>query len=52
VSKNWAVCIDINDYCNLQKLRYAVKDAVSMRDFFCTEVNFEEVFYFSELVFG
>ncbi|MEA5466662.1 SUMF1/EgtB/PvdO family nonheme iron enzyme [Leptothoe sp. PORK10 BA2] len=48
MSKNWAICIGINAYYNLKPLNYAVQDAVSMRDFFLEEVNFEQVFYFSD----
>lgn len=48
MSKNWAICIGINEYYNLTPLRYAVQDAVAVRDFFLTEVDFEEVFYFSD----
>jgi formylglycine-generating enzyme required for sulfatase activity len=48
MSKNWAICIGINDYYNVPPLRYAVRDAMSVRDFFLTEVEFEEVFYFAD----
>jgi formylglycine-generating enzyme required for sulfatase activity/uncharacterized caspase-like protein len=48
MSKNWAICIGINEYYNLTPLRYAVQDAVAVRDFFLTEVDFEGVFYFSD----
>ena len=33
MSKDWAICIGINEYYNLKPLRYAVQDAVAMRDF-------------------
>ena len=46
--KNWAICIGINEYYNLTPLRYAVQDAVAVKDFFLTEVDFEEVFYFAD----
>ncbi|MEO0827442.1 MAG: SUMF1/EgtB/PvdO family nonheme iron enzyme [Cyanobacteria bacterium J06635_15] len=48
MSKNWAICIGINDYYNLQSLEYAVQDALSVRDFFRDEVKFEQVYYFSD----
>ncbi|MFK8183864.1 MAG: SUMF1/EgtB/PvdO family nonheme iron enzyme [Phormidesmis sp.] len=48
MSKNWAICIGINEYENLPSLSYAVRDAVAMRDFFLEEGAFEEVFYFSD----
>jgi formylglycine-generating enzyme required for sulfatase activity/uncharacterized caspase-like protein len=48
MSKNWAICIGINEYYNLTPLRYAVQDAVAVRDFFLSEVDFEGVFYFSD----
>ena len=48
MSKNWAICIGINEYYNLAPLRYAVQDAVAVRDFFRGEVEFEEVFYFAD----
>ena len=49
MSKNWAICIGINDYYNLQPLNYAVQDAESIRDFFLDEVQFELVYYYSDL---
>lgn len=48
MSKNWAICIGINEYYNLQPLKYAVQDALSIRDFFWDEVKFEQVYYFSD----
>ncbi|PZO60692.1 MAG: peptidase C14 [Phormidesmis priestleyi] len=48
MSKNWAICIGINEYYNLTPLQYAVRDAVAMRDFFLKEVAFEQVFYFAD----
>ena len=44
MSKNWAICIGINDYYNTTKLQ----DASAMRDFFLQEVEFERVFYFAD----
>ncbi|MGI8934827.1 MAG: caspase family protein, partial [Phormidesmis sp.] len=48
MSKNWAICIGINGYYNLQPLKFAVRDASSVRDFFLNEVRFERVYYFSD----
>jgi formylglycine-generating enzyme required for sulfatase activity/uncharacterized caspase-like protein len=48
MSKNWAICIGINHYYNLQPLQYAVKDAASVRDFFLNEIKFEQVYYFAD----
>ncbi len=48
MSKNWAICIGINDYYNLQPLRYAVSDAAAVRDFFVQEGGFEQVYYFAD----
>ncbi|MEM6520662.1 MAG: caspase family protein [Cyanobacteria bacterium P01_D01_bin.71] len=48
MSKNWAICIGINEYYNLQPLQYAVQDASSIRDFFMQEGRFEQVYCFAE----
>ncbi len=48
MSKNWAICIGINHYYNLQPLQFAVRDAASVRDFFLDEVKFEKVYYFAD----
>ncbi|MEM8502286.1 MAG: SUMF1/EgtB/PvdO family nonheme iron enzyme [Cyanobacteria bacterium P01_D01_bin.1] len=48
MSRNWAICIGINEYYNLTPLRYAVQDATAMRDFFLEEIEFEQVFYFAD----
>mgnify|MGYP001801218229 FL=1 len=48
MSKDWAICIGINEYYNLQSLKYAVQDAASIRDFFLQEGEFEQVYYFAE----
>jgi formylglycine-generating enzyme required for sulfatase activity len=48
MSRNWAICIGINDYSRLQPLRYAVSDAAAMRDFFVQEGRFEQVYYFAD----
>ncbi|WP_309242658.1 SUMF1/EgtB/PvdO family nonheme iron enzyme [Limnofasciculus baicalensis] len=48
MAKNWAIAIGINEYNNLRSLRYAKRDAESMRDFFLEEVGFDKVFLFTE----
>ena len=48
MSRNWAICIGINDYSRLQPLRYAVSDAAAVRDFFLQEGRFEQVYYFAD----
>ncbi len=48
MSQNWAICIGIDRYDNLQSLEYARRDAESLRDFFEKEVGFEKVYYFAE----
>ncbi|MGK7875067.1 MAG: caspase domain-containing protein [Xenococcaceae cyanobacterium] len=47
MAKNWAIAIGINQYENLPKLNYAVRDAELMREWF-REANFEKVYYFSD----
>ncbi|NEP16473.1 MAG: SUMF1/EgtB/PvdO family nonheme iron enzyme [Leptolyngbya sp. SIO4C1] len=47
MSKNWAICIGINDYYNLSPLKYARRDAAEMRDF-CLAADFEQVYFFAE----
>ncbi len=48
MSKNWAICIGINKYKYVGKLKYAQADAQKMRDFCKSELGFDEVFYFAE----
>ncbi len=48
MSENWAVCIGINRYDNLQPLEFAQGDATALRDFFETEVGFARVYFFAE----
>jgi len=48
MAKNWAIAIGINQYRNLQPLHYAVRDAAAVRDYFLNEVNFQQVYYFSD----
>jgi formylglycine-generating enzyme required for sulfatase activity/uncharacterized caspase-like protein len=50
MSKNWAIAIGINNYNpnNFKPLKYAKRDAESMRDFFLHEAKFDEVCFFSD----
>ena len=48
MGKNWAICIGINTYYNLQPLKYAVQDAASIQAFFLQEGRFEQVYYFAD----
>lgn len=48
MSKNWAICIGINEYHYLKPLKCAVNDAAALRDFFQDEVKFDQVYYFSD----
>ncbi|NEO83066.1 MAG: SUMF1/EgtB/PvdO family nonheme iron enzyme [Spirulina sp. SIO3F2] len=48
---NWAWIVGINDYRNLQSLKYAVADAAAMRDY-CQRAGFEQVFYFADNATG
>jgi formylglycine-generating enzyme required for sulfatase activity len=46
MGKNWGVTIGINHYRNATPLRYAERDAESMRDFFKHELRFDQVCHF------
>jgi formylglycine-generating enzyme required for sulfatase activity/uncharacterized caspase-like protein len=48
MSQNWAICIGIDRYDNLQSLHYPKRDAEALRDFFEKEVAFEKVYFFAE----
>jgi formylglycine-generating enzyme required for sulfatase activity len=48
MSQNWAICIGIDRYDNLQSLHFAKRDAEALRDFFQKEVAFEKVYFFAE----
>nr|WP_294506585.1 SUMF1/EgtB/PvdO family nonheme iron enzyme [uncultured Rhodopila sp.] len=48
MSQNWAICVGIDRYDNLQSLQYAKHDAEALRDFFETEAGFDKVYYFAE----
>ena len=47
MGRNWAITIGINDYYNLQPLRYAVRDGAAMGDLFRQELGFEQVYHFA-----
>ena len=47
VRKNWAIVIGINDYDNLQGLKYAQRDAEVMAGWFKDEAQFDKVFVFT-----
>jgi formylglycine-generating enzyme required for sulfatase activity/uncharacterized caspase-like protein len=48
MGKNWAIVIGINNYDNLQPLKYAKRDAEVMAAWFKEEAQFEQVFLFTE----
>ncbi|MBV9653173.1 MAG: hypothetical protein JOZ42_01280, partial [Acetobacteraceae bacterium] len=48
MSENWAVCIGIDRYDNLQPLEFAKADADALRIFFEQEVGFTKVYFFAE----
>jgi formylglycine-generating enzyme required for sulfatase activity/uncharacterized caspase-like protein len=48
MSKNWAICIGINKYKFVSKLRFAQRDAQKMSEFCDRTLNFEKVYYFAE----
>lgn len=48
MSQNWAICIGIDRYDNLQSLQYAKRDAEALRDFFDKDAGFERVYFFAE----
>lgn len=48
MSKDYAVCIGINDYNNLQSLKYAERDAKAVRNFFVSKAGFDKVYYFAD----
>jgi len=47
MGKNWAITIGINQYHNLQDLRFAERDANAMSEFFLDELNSEQVYSFT-----
>ncbi|KAB8317732.1 SUMF1/EgtB/PvdOfamily nonheme iron enzyme [Tolypothrix campylonemoides VB511288] len=48
MGKNWAIVIGINNYDNLQPLKYAKRDAEVMAAWLREEAQFEQVFLFTE----
>ncbi|WP_414586406.1 SUMF1/EgtB/PvdO family nonheme iron enzyme [Scytonema sp. PCC 10023] len=48
MGKNWAIVIGINNYDNLQPLKYAKRDAEVMAAWFKEEAQFEKIFLFTE----
>ncbi|WP_017318732.1 SUMF1/EgtB/PvdO family nonheme iron enzyme [Mastigocladopsis repens] len=48
MGKNWAIVVGINNYDNLQPLKYAKRDAEVMAKWLREEAQFESVFLFTE----
>ena len=48
MSQNWAICVGIDRYDNLQSLQYAKRDAEALREFFEKEAGFDKVYFFAE----
>ncbi|MEA5566660.1 caspase family protein [Anabaena sp. UHCC 0399] len=48
MGKNWAIVVGINNYDNLQPLKYAKRDAEAMQAWFKEEALFDQVFLFTE----
>ncbi len=48
MAKNWAIVIGINNYDNLQPLKYAQRDAEEMKDWFEQSAKFDRVLLFTE----
>ncbi|MEL6491421.1 MAG: GUN4 domain-containing protein [Cyanobacteria bacterium J06621_3] len=48
MAKNWAVSVGVNNYSNLQSLKYAKQDANRIRDFLINRAGFDQVFLFTE----
>jgi uncharacterized caspase-like protein len=50
MTKNFAIVIGINQYhpINFRSLKYAQRDAESMRDFFLQEAQFDDVCFFAD----
>ncbi|RUT06152.1 hypothetical protein DSM106972_033580 [Dulcicalothrix desertica PCC 7102] len=46
--RNWAIAIGINEYDYLAPLNYAKRDAEAFRAFCFNQLDFEEVYYFSD----
>jgi formylglycine-generating enzyme required for sulfatase activity/uncharacterized caspase-like protein len=48
MGKNWAIAIGINNYDNLQPLKFAQRDAEVMASWFREEAQFDQIFLFTE----
>ena len=48
MAKNWAMCVGIDGYDSLPRLKYARRDAELMRDYFLQEARFENVYLFTD----
>ncbi|MBD2337316.1 SUMF1/EgtB/PvdO family nonheme iron enzyme [Calothrix sp. FACHB-156] len=48
MGKNWAVVIGINKYDYLSSLKYAQRDAETIRDYCQNQLGFDKVYYFSD----
>jgi hypothetical protein len=48
MSQNWAICIGIDRYDNLQPLHFAGRGADALRDFSQKKVDIELVYFFAE----
>ena len=48
MARNWAIAIGINQYQNLPTLKYAVRDAELMGDWFEKEARFERIYLFTD----
>jgi len=48
MSKNWAICIGINEYEFVGKLKYAQRDAQKMSSFCQVDLAFDKVYYFAK----
>ncbi len=49
MARNWAITIGINDYRYLQPLNYAMPDADAVRQFFTSELEFHQVYHFTDV---
>ncbi|MDC0834501.1 GUN4 domain-containing protein [Geitlerinema sp. CS-897] len=48
MARNWAMCVGIDGYDSLPRLKYARRDAELMRDYFLQEARFENVYLFTD----
>ncbi|MEO0804622.1 MAG: hypothetical protein AAFY57_20530 [Cyanobacteria bacterium J06642_2] len=48
MARNWAITIGINGYRYLQPLHYAMSDADAVRQFFTQDLNFHQVYHFTD----